>query len=98
MRPAGFRRPARGGHAARVLMAEKKNAFLSMHFRFVQQALFLLVSLCAGQALAQTAVSGAITADTRWTLDGSPYLVSGNLVIQNGATLTIDAGVVIYMG
>jgi hypothetical protein len=71
---------------------------LPIALRFVQRAFFLLVSLCAGQAWAQTAVSGAVTVDSHWTLDGSPYLVSGNLVIQNGAILTIDAGVIVYMG
>jgi hypothetical protein len=62
------------------------------------RALVLLVSLCASQAWAQTAVSGAIAGDTQWTVSGGPYLISGSALIQNGAVLTIDAGVSIYMG
>lgn len=66
--------------------------------RLCTRTLLLLVSLCASQAWAQTTVPGAVAADTRWTLAESPYLVSGNLAVQNGAILTIDAGVVVYMG
>ncbi len=46
---------------------------------------------------AQTSVSGPVPSDARWTLEQSPYLVEGNVVVQNGATLTIDAGVAVYM-
>lgn len=48
-------------------------------------------------SVAQTSVSGAINANTRWTLSGSPYLVADNLYVNGGATLTIDPGVVVYM-
>ncbi len=61
--------------------------------------LFLLpVPLGTSQAWAQTTVSGAIATDTTWTLTGSPYLVSSAITLQNGAVLTIDAGVTVYMG
>jgi hypothetical protein len=58
----------------------------------------LLLLQFNSQAVAQTSVSGAITANTQWTLAGSPYIVTNDLVVQNGAMLTIDAGVTIYMG
>lgn len=48
-------------------------------------------------ALAQTAVSAPVTADTRWSAAAGPYLVSGDIAVQNGATLTIDPGVTIFM-
>jgi len=51
----------------------------------------------SGMALADTNVSGAIAADTRWTLAGSPYVLSGAVTVQSGAALTIDPGVVVYM-
>jgi hypothetical protein len=47
---------------------------------------------------AQTVVSGAITSNTHWNLEGSPYIVSGDIVLQGGAKLSIDSGVMIYMG
>lgn len=49
-------------------------------------------------AQAQTTVSGAISSSARWAVDGSPYLLSGDVQVQNGAILSIDPGVVIYMG
>ncbi len=53
--------------------------------------------LLATAATAQTTIAGAIATDSRWTVASSPYLVSGDIVVQNGAILTIDAGVTVYM-
>ncbi|MDB5814602.1 MAG: Fibronectin type domain protein [Rhodocyclales bacterium] len=63
----------------------------------------LLASLVFGfcfspPACADTAVSGVISADTHWTLAGSPFVINGDVVIQSGAVVTIDAGVIVYMG
>lgn len=44
-------------------------------------------------AAASTPVSGPITADTTWTLANSPYTLTGDVTVQNGATLTIEPGV-----
>jgi hypothetical protein len=52
----------------------------------------------ASAAFAETSVSGAIAVNTQWTKAGAPYVVTGDVVVQNNAVLTIDAGVVIYMG
>lgn len=59
--------------------------------------LALVVLLIPGTVLAQTDVSGAIENNTRWTLDSSPYVVAGELVVRNGAVLEIDPGVEVYM-
>jgi len=40
-----------------------------------------------------TSVSGLISADTNWTLANSPYNVTGNILVSNGITLTIEPGV-----
>jgi trimeric autotransporter adhesin len=48
-------------------------------------------------ASAQTPVSGAIAVNTHWTASESPYLLSGDAVVQNSAILTIDPGVTVYM-
>jgi hypothetical protein len=44
------------------------------------------------QAIA-TDVGGPIVSDTTWTLAGSPYVFTGPVTVQNGATLRIEAGV-----
>ncbi len=40
-----------------------------------------------------TLVSGHITSDTTWTISGSPYIVTDSVTVDNGVTLTIEAGV-----
>ncbi|NGZ90221.1 tandem-95 repeat protein [Psychroflexus maritimus] len=44
---------------------------------------------------AQTNVSGIINTNTTWTQANSPYIVTGNILVQTGSTLTIDPGVVV---
>jgi len=47
---------------------------------------------------AQTPAGGPISADTVWHAAQSPYVVASDLLVQNGATLTIEAGTTVYMG
>ncbi|MEM5871785.1 MAG: right-handed parallel beta-helix repeat-containing protein [Candidatus Aenigmatarchaeota archaeon] len=42
---------------------------------------------------AETYVSGIIATDTIWTLSNSPYIVTGNIKVNEGVTLTIEPGV-----
>ena len=42
-----------------------------------------------------TNVSGIISANTNWTVANSPYIVTGNVLVGFGATLTIQSGVVV---
>jgi hypothetical protein len=54
----------------------------------------LFLSLCLGQAVfAQTMVSGGIYNNVTWSLAGSPYIVTNNVVVFPGKTLTIEPGV-----
>lgn len=73
-----------------LLLFVKRSAFSVL-------ALWIVFSISAVFA-AQTSVSGVIESNTRWTKDGQPYVVTADLTIQNGALLTIDPGVNIYMG
>ena len=43
----------------------------------------------------QTNVSGVISSNTTWTLANSPYIATGNILINEGVTLTIEPGVVV---
>ncbi|RME91375.1 MAG: hypothetical protein D6766_11955, partial [Verrucomicrobia bacterium] len=40
--------------------------------------------------------SGTLTADATWTAAGSPHLVTGNLIVPAGVTLTIEPGATVY--
>ena len=52
--------------------------------------------LCASvQAHGDTIVSGNITSTRTWTVAGSPYIVTGQRLVKNGSTLTIEPGVVV---
>ena len=55
--------------------------------------LLLLIFIFGGKSLfAQTIISGGTINETtvRWTLQNSPYLIEGDLVLAEGATLLID--------
>ncbi len=45
-----------------------------------------------------TSVTSDISSDTTWTLDGSPYELTRDLVIERGATLIIEPGVTVHPG
>ena len=59
--------------------------------------LFLAANLFVPNAGATVNVSGPIVANTTWTLAQSPYVVTGDIFLQSGATLQIEAGVTVYM-
>ena len=51
-----------------------------------------------GQAQSGSNVDGIITQNTVWTQTGSPYMLTGNVLVNNGLTLTINAGTVVNLG
>ncbi len=58
-------------------------------------ALFVLILTVITATFAQTNVSGTLTSDTQWKLTGSPYMVTANVTVADGITLTVDSGVVV---
>ena len=68
------------------------NSFFKNSYFTVLIASFLL-SINLLQA--QTNVSGNITTNTTWTKAASPYNLTSNVIVDNGATLTIEPGVVV---
>ncbi len=63
--------------------------------------IFLIMIILAGGLLvlgvghAETPVSGVITSNATWTQADSPYMLTGNLIVNSGVTLTIDPGVTV---
>jgi hypothetical protein len=43
-------------------------------------------------------VSGIISQDTTWTRENSPYMLTDDVVVSNGVTLTIQPGVTVLVG
>gem|GEM_PF-2165567 len=66
----------------------QKNKFMKFHI-YLTSLLILLISFAAK---AQTEVSGGIFAPTEWPVSGSPYIVTGDVVIFPGQSLTIAPG------
>jgi len=55
-----------------------------------------LAALVLSSATAKTNLSGIISTDSTLTLAGSPYIVTGNVTVSHGVTLTADSAVEIY--
>ncbi len=58
------------------------------------------VMLAAGlpnPSWADTAVSGTLVSDATWTAAEGPYVLEGDVSVQNGASIRVEAGTTIYM-
>ncbi|MFH2060711.1 MAG: right-handed parallel beta-helix repeat-containing protein, partial [Pseudomonadota bacterium] len=69
-------------------------------FHYILFSIIICISLIFSTDLfAETSISGIIAQDTTWTVDGSPYIVTGSVTVQgtdgtDGITsLTIEPGV-----
>ena len=58
-------------------------------------AIIFVILACMELLHAQTNVSGTINKDTTWSIDKSPYIVTGNVQVNSGYTITVDSGVVV---
>lgn len=54
---------------------------------------FMILSIAA--VFSQTTVSSIISSNQTWTASGSPYVITGNTLIESGVTVTVDPDVVI---
>ncbi|MFA6000904.1 MAG: right-handed parallel beta-helix repeat-containing protein [Thermoleophilia bacterium] len=66
-------------------------AFVSLIFLFSAISTLVFTST----AHATTYVSGPISQNTTWTTAGSPYVLTGNVTVNAGYTLTVESGVVV---
>lgn len=75
---------------------------LAHHYRRIGRlGLIAFIWICgfaAALAQADTNVGGTIAENVVWSAAQGPYVVTSDVVVQNGATLTIEPGAVIYMG
>lgn len=70
-----------------------------MYHNLFKLLCFSFIMLGIGTTQAQTNVSGTIGSNTTWTLANSPYLITGNVGVPDGVTLTIEPGVQVeYQG
>lgn len=58
----------------------------------------ILLSWSAALQAATTKAGGTLAANETWAVAGSPYTVTGSILIPAGRTLTIDPGVNVYLG
>ena len=56
---------------------------------------FILAKIDVGYGSSSTLVGGYISENTTWTLEGSPYIVTADVVVEPDVCLTIDPGVLI---
>ena len=68
----------------------------SCYFRFLTLGLVSLV-IYVPKVLA-TDVSGTLSSDTTWSASGSPYVVTGSVLVSEGVKLTVEAGVETFQG
>ncbi len=78
-----------------MVLLTKKKLVLILVFVLSTSAFAGIMPFSTVQA--NTNISGVITADVTWTEVNSPYVLAGNVLVDNGVTLTIDAGVTINL-
>ena len=61
----------------------------------MKRLLVIVLLLTVSVATSQTNVSGIISQNTNWTKSGSPYIVTNNLLVSMGVTLTVESGVTV---
>jgi RHS repeat-associated protein len=81
-----FRAVARSCRGPRRALVPRLHLFLLL--------VLVLLLVPAGTASA-TNVSGTIATNTTWTLANSPYVMTGNVTVASGVTLTIEPGVIV---
>lgn len=73
-----------------------KPFFLILSIAVISVLLPITFAMPLGTEARTEVISTVISADTTWTLSGSPYVViSGSIIVSNGVKLTIEPGVIV---
>jgi len=95
MRNTKYKRKATFNRLIRDVM--KKSLLITLLTVITVGGLILGSTLHFGTAQDAKEVSGIISADTVWTKANSPYMLTGNVLVSNGVTLTIEAGAIVNL-
>jgi hypothetical protein len=74
-----------------------EKSFLNVFVMVLIGGLAFITTLNSGTGQVFTEVKGIITSDTTWTKPNSPYTLGGNVLVNNGVTLTIEPGVTVTL-
>jgi hypothetical protein len=75
-----------------------KNTYALFSVVIVVSAIILVSNTQLSKADTETTFNGVIETDTIWTEAHSPYTITGNVLVNNGTTLTIQPGVTVNLG
>jgi len=78
-------------------MAKKKTGLSIFLIALIVCGLAFVGNANFGTAQSITQVGGSIDLNTTWTQTDSPYNLTSPVIVSNGATLTIEAGVTVYL-
>jgi len=73
----------------------KKSLSRALLITILFSGLVLVSNVHFGTVHASTNISGIITSDATWTMAGSPYIITGDTLIDANVFLNIEAGVVV---
>jgi|GEM_PF-550011 len=76
----------------------RKSLLIAFLTAIIISGLTLVSTVPFRTVYASTEVSGVISSDTTWTQANSPYTLTGNVLVNNGVTLTIQAGTTVDLG
>jgi len=79
-------------------MAKTKTFLSSFLIALMISGIAFVATVHFGAAQSGTNVSYIISQDSTWTPAGSPYTLTGNTLVYQGVTLTIEPGVTVNLG
>ena len=80
----------------RIISREKPHFSVMANISTLIWRIIFLLLLIMQDRVASTSLGGDITVDTNLTVNGSPYVVSEDLVVAENATLTVHPGVQLH--